>query len=181
MSASFKDNTLDFNNNATTCEFKGDSIIIEYHISGQAFHLRCRNNVAIDIKCLPFSYDDIDGTVTFSRYFVDENTFCIKVVEDYMCTYQTSTNYWKTENCEEVSIIELKILNNNQCIYNQNDQGHMTSNYGNAYTGIIQENISIEGHGSGTWEYGVKDKTINQGNNPADFMLFPTIPMRKQK
>lgn len=178
---SFKDNTLSLYA-GSTIEFQGDSIIFRSFYDGEEYVESYCNNIATNMHDLGFS-NAYEGTVKYNRYFVDDNTFCLKQELNYSYSYTSDylDNFWIVENNECELIYEFKILNNGQCTFSLNNTDRMSSRYGSEYTGKIQHDYHDVGHGTGTYEHGVKDNVVNQGDNSNDLMFFSGIPMKRHK
>lgn len=187
-SAIFKDNTLLYYGRFAhySYEFIEDSIIIKIDDgSGDIYTTKCLNNVSFDIHNyhpgLGFSYtEEYNGSITISRYYVENYTFCVKYIYNYIYSHDLNTDYWVRKNYDGEEIIEFKISNNNQCSYHDNITNHYVSNYGSKYVGEIQGEHSALFQGAGTYIFGVNDNVVNSGNNSSDFTVITKIPMKKR-
>ena len=158
-------------------EFKGDSIILKSVSSeGEAYIEGYVNDEPLI---------GANGKTTFSRYFINSNTFCIKKIEEYTTeeTHSYSDDdwakkHWIIENVMTYTINE----STNTCIIDRNYTLNMnTIGCGSGHTGELSKNRTITGHGTGTYENGVNSNNVTQGDNSSDFLFGSLFPMKKHR
>ena len=179
ITPTFKGDILRISDNLVY-EFKGDSIIINETNEYGVFTTRCLNNVEMDIHNLYGFTTYNEGTAKVTRYFIGNNTFCIKTEFHYSESNNNGANYWCENHITNEILEKFVITDNNQCSYNVTSSYNMTADYGSEFTGIIQQNNSCTVNGSGNWEYGVNDNIVISRNKSSDFTVIPKIPMKKR-
>lgn len=160
-------------------EFKGDSIIVKAGFLEEEAYIEGYVN---DETCVSTG-ENYTVKTTYSRYFRNSNSFCLRELIDRTGRESWGENDWYKYHIEKETLITFTINENtNSCSIDYNHTENMnTLEYGSEYTGRLSENSTTIGHGTGTYEYGIKDNVVNQGDDLNDLMFFPEIPMKKHK
>lgn len=162
--------------------FKDNSI--EIIDEGEIIH--CLNGVAFNTNLIPYySENNYEGEITVSGYFINNNTFCLKIQANY--THHT-TGYpygWINvrHTLEEVNVFSIDPNTNSLSLDADRSENWNAIDFSNNYTGLIKSDHVEEYHGTGgQWDYPYgKNNIVNQVNNTKNYKRFPTILKKKQE